>query len=112
MIGIVLRVVLLVFALIGFAGTGASLAVGRYRHQMDVQRDLGMLGVACMLFVFGALCTAVGTGLVGVLAFGGVALWASYVLMAQHLGIFYVEVNGRVLAREETTREEPFESRG
>lgn len=104
MIGIVLRIVLLVFALIGFAGTGASLAVGRYRHLMDGERDLGMLGVACMLFVFGALCTAVGTGLVGVLAFGGIALWASYVLMAQHLGIFRVEVNGRALTEQESSR--------
>jgi hypothetical protein len=104
MIGIVLRIVLLVFALIGFAGTGASLAVGRYRHLMDGERDLGMLGVACMLFVFGALCTAVGTGIAGVLAFGGIALWASYVLMAQHLGIFHVEVNGRPRAEQESTR--------
>ena len=107
MIGIALRLVLLVFALIGFGGAGASLAVGRYRHLMDGERDLGMFGVACMLFVFGALCTAVGTGLLGVLAFGAVALWASYVLMAQHLGIFHLEVNGRVLAKEESTREEP-----
>lgn len=107
MIGVVLRVVLLVFALIGFAGTGASLAVGRYRHLMDGERDLGMLGVASMLFVFGALCTAVGTGLTGVLAFGGVALWASYVLMAQHLGIFRVEINGRVQTAQHSTREEP-----
>jgi hypothetical protein len=104
MIGIVLRIVLLVFALIGFVGTGASLAVGRYRHLMDGERDLGMLGVACMLFVFGALCTVVGSGLVGVLAFGGIALWASYVLMAQHLGIFRVEVNGRPPAEQESTR--------
>ena len=71
MISIVLRMVLLVFALIGFCGAGASLAVGRYRQLMDGERDLGMLGVACMLLVFGALCTVVGSGVMGVIAFGG-----------------------------------------
>jgi hypothetical protein len=96
MTGVALRLVLLVFALIGFAGTGASLAVGRYRHMADGERDLGMLGVASMLFVFGTLCTIVGAGMSGVWAFGGVTLWGSYVLTAQHLGLFRIEVNTNV----------------
>ena len=107
MISMMLRLVLLVFALIGFSGTGASLAVGRYRYLMDGERDLGMLGVACMLFIFGALCTLVGSGLAGIGAFGGVALWASYVFMAQHLGIFQIEVNGRAEDASERKREVP-----
>lgn len=85
-----LRVILLLFALVGFGGTGASLGVARYRQVADGERDIGMLGVALMLFIFGALCTAVAAGASGILAFGGVAMWASYVLMAQHLGLFRV----------------------
>lgn len=86
-----LQVVLLVFAVIGFAGTGASLAVARARHVNEGERDPGMLGVAAMLFVFGALCTAVGSGLVGVVAFGGVMLWVGYVVAAQRVGLFRIE---------------------
>ena len=85
-----LRFILLVFALVGFAGTGASLAIARQRHLTDGDRDLGMIGVAGMLFVFGALCTAVGTGFSGVFAFGGVVLWAAYVMTSERIGLFTV----------------------
>lgn len=85
-----LQLILLLFALVGFGGAGASLAVARCRWVEEGDRDVGMWGVAAMLFVFGALCTVVAAGLVGVGAFGLVALWASYVLMAQHLGLFHI----------------------
>lgn len=98
-----LRFILLVFALVGFAGTGASLAIARQRQLSDGERDLGMVGVAAMLFVFGALCTSVGAGLSGVFAFGGVVLWASYVMTAERIGMFRVNAAGV----EEHTPAEP-----
>ena len=69
-----LQLVLLFFALFGYAGAGASLAVARYRRLSDGERDLGMIGVAVMLLLFGALCTLVGVGASGIPAFGGVIL--------------------------------------
>lgn len=86
-----LHIVLLAFAIVGYAGTGASLAVARARFVNDGERDIGMFGVAGMLFMFGALCTLVGSGIAGVLALGGVALWVGYVVTAQRLGLFTVE---------------------
>lgn len=86
-----LHLVLLLFALIGFAGAGAALAVARSRQLADGEYDTGMLGVAGMLLGFGTLCTAVGSGLLGVLAFGGVLLWAGYVMTAQRVGLFRIE---------------------
>lgn len=88
-----LAIILLAFALVGFGGAGASLAVARARWVEEADRDVGMWGVAAMLGVFGALCTLVATGLAGLGAFGPVAIWASYVLMAQHLGLFRIEVS-------------------
>jgi threonine/homoserine efflux transporter RhtA len=98
-----LHMVLLVFATVGFAGAGASLAVARTRHMNDGERDAGMLGVAGMLFMFGALCTAVGSGLIGVIAFGGVAVWVGYVVTAQRLGLFEIDT----IPREEAHAKEP-----
>ena len=86
-----LQLVLLVFAVIGFAGTGAAIAVARGRYVSDGERDAGMIGVAAMLFVFGSLCTIVGSGLIGVVAFGGVMVWAGYVVAAQRVGLFRIE---------------------
>ncbi len=88
-----LAIILLVFALVGFGGAGASLAVARARWVEEADRDVGMWGVATMLGVFGALCTLVASGLAGLGALGPVAIWASYVLMAQHLGLFRIEVS-------------------
>ena len=89
-----LRVVLLLFAVVGFTGTGASLAVARQRFVNDRESDLGMLAVAAMLFMFAALCTVVAGGLVGVAAFGSVIVWAAYVATAQRIGLFRIEVSG------------------
>jgi threonine/homoserine efflux transporter RhtA len=100
-----LQVVLLMFALVGFAGGGASLAVARSRQVSEGEYDTGMLGVAGMLLVFGALCAAVGSGLLGVLAFGGVALWAGYVVTAQRVGLFRIETGWLEEARETEPRQ-------
>jgi len=105
MIGAGLDIILLLFALVGFGGTGASLAVARSRWLDEGDRDLGMWGVAGMLLVFGALCTLVATGVSGVCAFGSVVIWGSYVLMAQHLGVFRVEA--RASGRAPRPEEEP-----
>ena len=86
-----LHLVLLTFAAVGFTGAGAAIAVARHRWSTDAERDYGMLGVTAMLLVFGGLCTAVSTGLSGLLAFGGVITWASYVGAAQRIGLFRVE---------------------
>jgi hypothetical protein len=93
MMNLGLEVVLLVFALIGFVGTGASLAVARYRRLDDGQADVGMLGVAVMLLLFGSVCTSVAVGVFGVAAIGTVAIWMSYVLMARQIGLFSIEVD-------------------
>jgi hypothetical protein len=87
-----MRLMLLLFALVGFAGAGAAVAVARHRFIAEGQKDLGLWGIAGMFFIFGALCTLAASGLFGVLAFGGVAVWASYLLMAQRLGLFTIEV--------------------
>ncbi|HLU26393.1 MAG TPA: hypothetical protein VKZ58_11885 [Longimicrobiales bacterium] len=100
-----LRIILLLFALVGYAGTGASLAVNRYRRLTEGERDVGMVGVAAMLFIFGMLCTTVGVGLAGVPAFGGVVIWASYTFMAQHMGMFTIETGRGPPTEEQSTRE-------
>jgi hypothetical protein len=87
-----LEIVLLLFALVGYAGTGASLAVARYRSLDDGHMDFGMFGVALMLLTFGVICTTVAVGGHGILAVGGVAVWASYVTMARQIGLFSIEV--------------------
>jgi threonine/homoserine efflux transporter RhtA len=97
-----LQMVLLGFAMVGFAGTGASLAVAQGRRRLDGDRDAGMLGVAAMLFVFGSLCTVAGSGVLGVLAFGGVVLWVGYVVTAQRVGLFEIETH---LPQEQETAE-------
>jgi hypothetical protein len=86
-----MRLMLLIFALVGFAGAGAALAVARYRFVAEGERDLGLGGIAAMFLVFGALCTVAASGFFGVIAFGGVAVWGSYLLMARRLGLFRIE---------------------
>jgi hypothetical protein len=102
-----LRLILLLFAAVGFTGSGAALAVARQRHASDHEHDFGMLAVACMLAVFGALCTVVGAGFSGVLAFGGIVLWVSYVATAQRVGLFHVQSS----RAEEAAIEEPHRRR-
>lgn len=86
-----MRIMLLLFALVGFAGGGAALGVARYRARSEGERDLGLTGIAIMFLSFGALCAVAASGLVGVLAFGGVVVGASYLFMAQRLGVFRIE---------------------
>ena len=94
---------LLVFALIGFAGAGAALAVLRQRWVVDGERDIGLAGIALMFTAFGALCTIAASGLFGVLAFGGLTVWASYLLMARRLGLFEIEVRTHRATTRKTT---------
>lgn len=96
------RLMLLVFALVGFAGAGAALAVVRYRLMTDGERDVGLSGIALMFLTFGALCTTAASSLFGVVAFGGVTVWASYLLMARRLGLFSIEVRPPPSAERET----------
>lgn len=103
MIGLGLVLLLLVFAAIGFAGAGASLAVARNRWLEESDRDIGMIGVAVMLGIFGALCTIVAVGPWGIGAIGAVVLWASYVLMAQRLGLFRIDVRTTAGVEAHTT---------
>jgi hypothetical protein len=85
------RIVLLILALVAYAAGGAALAVVRSRSFAEGRRDLGMTSVAGSLIVVGALCTTAGGGLMGILAFGGVTVWASYIATAQRLGVFQVQ---------------------
>ena len=87
-----LEFVLITFALVGFIGAGASLAVARYRTLEDGKADVGMIGVAAMLVMFASVCTSVAVGPFGVAALGAIAIWASYVVMARQIGMFAVEI--------------------
>ena len=87
----VVKVALLLFAGLGFVGVGAAWAVGRARELQEGENDLGMRALACALAMFSAACTMTAVGLVGVLAFGGVVVWCSYVICAQHVGVFRIE---------------------
>lgn len=99
-----MRLMLLVFALVGFAGAGAAFAVVRYRLLEEGERDVGLSGIAIMFLTFGALCTAAAGSLFGVVAFGGVIVWASYLLMARRLDLFQIEVRPLPPAEWETTQ--------
>lgn len=87
------RILLLLFALAAFAGGGAALAMARFRGRADGQRDFGLAGIAGMFLLFGTLCTLAASGIFGVLAFGGVVTWGSYLLTAQRVGLFTIEVH-------------------
>jgi hypothetical protein len=76
------------FAAIGFAGAGVAFAVGRARELSEAEVDIGMRAVTLLLFVFGAVCTHVAVGFTGILAFGVVVAWASYIFSAQRVGVF------------------------
>ena len=85
------RVGLLIIALAAFVAGGAALAVIRNRNLHDGRSDYGMVSVTAALLGVGSLCAVAATGMIGVLAFGSVSVWASYVMTAQRLGIFRVE---------------------
>ncbi len=99
-----MRLMLLAFALVGFGGAGAALAVARQRVTVDGERDLGLAGITLMFLTFGALCTIAASGFFGVIAFGGVVTWASYLLMARHLGLFRIEARRNRSAEREPTQ--------
>ena len=92
----VFEIVLLAFAMAGFGGAGASLAVVRARSTEYGERDAGMIAVAAMLFIFGTVCSVVEWGLVGVCAIGAVSTWVGYVVAAQRLRIFEIETGSLV----------------
>lgn len=86
-----MRLMLLVFALVGFTAAGAAIAVARYRFLGEGERDYGLGAIAAMFAIFASLCTIAASGLFGVLAFGAVVVWCSYLLMGQRLGLFSIE---------------------
>ncbi len=94
---------LLVFAFVGFAGAGAALAVARERLLTDGDRDAGLVAITFMFTLFGALCTLAASGPFGVVAFGGVVVGGSYLLMARRLGLLRIEVPPTATAERETT---------
>jgi hypothetical protein len=85
------KIVLLLFAALGFAGAGAALAIGRLRELNDGDPDVGMRALAFVLALFSGACTVSAAGLMGVIAYGGVITWCSYILCAQHVGVFRIE---------------------
>jgi hypothetical protein len=86
-----IRLGLLTIALAAYAAGGAALAVLRNRWLHDGRQDYGMLSVAGALMAVGSLCTAAASGLVGILAFGGISVWSAYTATAQRLGVFQIE---------------------
>jgi fatty acid desaturase len=86
------KVLLLLFAALGFAGAGGALAIGRLRELNEGDADVGMRALAFVLALFSATCTISAAGLLGVIAYGGVIVWCSYVLCAQHVGVFRIEL--------------------
>jgi hypothetical protein len=99
-----IRIGLLTIALIAYAAGGAALAVLRVRRLNDGLGDNGMSAVATALLTVGALCSAAGGGILGIFAFGGVCVWASYIAAAQRVGLFRVQTQPRT---EEATMEQP-----
>jgi hypothetical protein len=85
------KIALLLFAALGFAGVGAALAVGRLRELQEGNSDLGMRCLASVLAVFAAACTISAAGFIGIIAFGGVIAWCSYVFCAHRMGVFSIE---------------------
>lgn len=98
-----MRIMLLIFAMAGFAAAGAVLAVARCRLVSEGERDYGLSAIAGMFMVFGTLCTIAASGLFGVVAFGSVVTWASYLLTGQHVGLFSIEARPSQPSELETT---------
>ncbi len=98
-----IRLMLLVFALAGFAGAGAALGVARQRLLADGERDAGLSAITFMFALFGALCTLAASGPVGVIVFGGTVVWGSYLLMARHLGLLRIEISTTVPAEPQAS---------
>jgi hypothetical protein len=100
-----IRLMLLLFAAVGFGAAGAALAVARYRLLGDGEHDYGLAAIAFLLGLFATLCTVAAGGLAGILAFGGVIVWASYLLTGQRLGLFTIETHSATAAELEPTEQ-------
>jgi hypothetical protein len=85
------KVALLLFAALGFAGAGAALAVGRLRELQEGESDFGMRALGMVLAIFSGACTISAAGFLGIIAFGAVISWFSYVLCAHRIGVFSIE---------------------
>lgn len=96
-----ITIMLMVFATVGYAGAGIAYAVARAREIEEAEDDIGMRVVAALLAFFAAVCTFIAAGPSGILAFGGVVAWFSYVVTAQHAGVFWLE-HGRPAADSPT----------
>ena len=83
---------LLIFAGVAFAGAGAALAITRQRSSEQGERDIGLTLVVLMLVLFGALCAILSAGFGAIFGFGGVIMWVAYVMTANRIGMFTVEV--------------------
>ena len=83
---------LLIFAGVAFAGAGAALAIMRQRSAEQGERDIGLALVVVMLVLFGALCAILSAGFGAIFGFGGVVAWVAYVMTANRIGMFTVEV--------------------
>jgi hypothetical protein len=86
-----IAIILLLFAAVGFAGAGTAWAVGRAREINEAEADFGMRAVTTLLLIFAVACTIVAAGVIGVLAYGGVIAWFSYVCAAHRLRVFRIE---------------------
>ena len=86
-----LAMTLMFFAAIGFAGAGVARAVARAHEMVEAETDLGMRAVMLLLFAFGAACMYVAAGVAGILGFGAVVAWFSYILTAHRLRVFRIE---------------------
>jgi hypothetical protein len=83
-------ITLLLFGAIGSIAAGLAFALARARVVNEGEDDPRMRLVAQLLLLFGASCTYSAVGFAGVLAFGGVLAWFSYMLSAQQLEVFRI----------------------
>ena len=83
---------LLIFAGVAFAGAGAALAILRQRAAEQGDHDIGLALVVGMLALFGGLCAILSAGFGAIFGFGGVVMWVAYVMTANRIGMFTVEV--------------------
>jgi hypothetical protein len=97
---------LLIFAGVAFAGAGAALAIMRQRAAEHGERDIGLALVVAMLVLFGALCAILSAGFGAIFGFGGVVTWVAYVMTANRIGLFKVEVGATQPSPEEHHVEE------
>jgi hypothetical protein len=88
---IFVRIIVLACAAASFAGTGASVAIRRFRTLEEMPDDQGFTAIAGMLFVAGTLCAGLAGGLSAIPAILVPVGCAAYALTAQRLGVFRIE---------------------